>query len=356
MNLLSRFFKKKLDLKHALKVLDKIHPTTIDKLPYRVSCVQRSIKKLKKVEDYVLDLHRFVREAAFARSILIVFPEYNMLDLFTLIPGFKILDTITNRISKRKKRQENEGENERGINKFVYKAFLAISEPSQKLLEGVMVRLAKMYGIYIYTGSYFLKENGKLFNAGTLISNSGEILGRQKKLHLTDLEEKLGLSRGNELYTFETPVGKAAMPVCMDATYFETFYIAAKKGADVVIIPIANAEEYDIYRALRGIWGRVQETYLYGVKASLNGWFFGMHFTGKAGIFAPIEITKEKNGIVAISREYEGDDLITNDLDVKNLRALRRKAEFYGDINMKFEGKYTSILREIIFPSMGKKL
>lgn len=337
MKLLHKFFKKKLALKRALRALDGVHPPLGRKIPFRVSCVQRSIKGLRSIEDYVLDLHRFVRQAAGSRSALIVFPEYNIFDLFTLIPGFKILNTFMTGTSKRKEKEE---ENKKGVSPLIYEAFLAISEPAQKLLEGVMIELAKMYGIYIYTGSYFLEENGKLFNAGTLISDDGEILGRQKKIHLTDFEEAMGLSRGDELHIFESPIGKLAMPVCMDATYFETFYIAAKKGAEVIILPIANAEEYDIYKSLRGIWGRVQETYLYGVKASLNGWFGGMHFTGKAGIFAPIELTERKNGVIAISPAYEGDLLITADLDVEALEIARNNAEFYGDTNAEFEERY----------------
>lgn len=293
----------------------------------------------------MLDLHRFVREAAGSKSALIAFPEYNIFDLFTLVPGFKILNTIMKRTSKRKEKNEEEGEEEKGVSPLIYEAFLAASEPSRRLLEGVMAKLAKMYGIYIYTGSYFLEEDGELFNAGTLISDNGEILGRQKKLHLTDFEEAMGLSRGNELHIFESPIGKLAMPVCMDATYFETFYIAAKKGAEVVILPIANAEEYDIYKSLRGIWGRVQEAYLYGVKASLNGWFGGMHFTGRAGIFAPIEMTERKNGVVAVSPDYEGDLLITADLYINALEMARNNAEFYADTNARFEERYMERLR-----------
>ncbi|MDK2953729.1 nitrilase-related carbon-nitrogen hydrolase [Kosmotoga sp. DU53] len=342
MKLLRRFFEKKLTLKRALRVLDGIHPTSVRKISFRVSCVQRSIKGLRRIDDYVLDLHRFVREAAGSGSALIVFPEYNMFDLFMLIPGFKILNML---MRKTPEGNEERKENEKGVSPLIYEAFLAISEPARRLLEGVMVKLAEMYGIYIYTGSYFLEENGKLFNAGTLISDSGEILGRQKKLHLTDFEEAMGLSRGNELHIFQSPIGKLAMPVCMDATYFETFYIAAKKEADVVILPIANAEEYDVYKALRGIWGRVQETYLYGVKASLNGWFGGMHFTGRAGIFAPIEMTERKNGVVAISPKYEGDLLITADLDIEALEMARKNAEFYGDTNVGFEERYMKRLR-----------
>lgn len=135
-------------------------------------------------------------------------------------------------------------------------------------------------------------------------------------------------------------IGKVVFPVCMDATYFETFIMAAQKGAEIVILPIANMEEYNLWRALRGIWARVQESYVYGAKASLNGWIGGIHFTGKAGIFAPIDITENEDGIIAISPHYEGDCITTAYLDIQKLYETRKKAEYYGDVNKEFERDY----------------
>ncbi|MGB9809282.1 MAG: nitrilase-related carbon-nitrogen hydrolase, partial [Caldanaerobacter sp.] len=167
-----------------------------------------------------------------------------------------------------------------------------------------------------------------------------EILGRQKKIHLTDFEEKIGFERGDELKVFSLDIGKVACPVCMDATYFETFRIAYEMGTDIVLLPIANNEEYNFWRALRGIWPRVQESYVYGAKASLNGWIGGIHFTGRAGIFAPIDITENEDGVLAVSPHYEGDFLVTADLDIAKLHDAREKAEYFGDRNDVFERDY----------------
>jgi hypothetical protein len=94
---------------------------------------------------------------------------------------------------------------------------------------------------------------------------------------------------------------------------------------------------HSLWRALRGIWPRVQESYVYGLKASLNGWIAGMHFTGKAGIFAPIGITPHKNGVIALAPQHEGNYLITACLDIQKLYEERSKAEYYGDKNYVFE-------------------
>jgi hypothetical protein len=65
-----------------------------------------------------------------------------------------------------------------------------------------------------------------------------------------------------------------------------------------------------------------------------------MHFTGKAGVFAPLEITDNRDGVVAISSNYQGDELVTCSVDYRKLRECRSRAEYYGDSNPAFEGEY----------------
>ena len=84
----------------------------------------------------------------------------------------------------------------------------------------------------------------------------------------------------------------------------------------------------------------MQESYLYGLKSSLNGWIAGMHFTGKAGIFAPLSMTEGKDGILSLSPSYEGNHLITANINIKRLYEAREKAEYQEDKNTDFEEKY----------------
>ena len=339
MNVLKYIFKKKVSSKKAEDYVGRvvgIARRSKDYRKVRVSCVQREIKLTSSFEEYAERLKNFVEEAALKDSDIVVFPEYNFFDLFGIIPGFKKIDEYLNGRSKKEGMSASQGGGE-GLLKFIFES---IAGPYQEALEELMKGLAKKYGIYIYTGSYIINENGKLYNGGALISREGEILGRQKKIHLTDFEEKIGLDKENELKVFLLDVGKVACPVCMDATYFETFRMAYEMGADIVLLPIANNEEYNFWRALRGIWPRVQESYVYGAKASLNGWIGGIHFTGRAGIFAPIDITENEDGVLAVSPHYEGDFLVTADLDMAKLHEARKKAEYFGDRNDAFERDY----------------
>jgi len=351
--LIEKWFERKISLERIeryykqLRIEKRRFLEDIDPENIRVSCVQRQIQPVKNIEEYIDMLCGFIDQAVKEGSHLVIFPEYNFFDLFGLIPEFSFLNQILNKkaikVKVKDKDKEKEKEKEshlKGSNHFLTTILKGVAKPIEAGIKRIIALLAKGYGIYIYTGSYILKEKEAIYNAGSLFGSNGNLIGTQKKIHLTDFEVKLGIKRGNKMEVYSLPFGKVVCPICMDATYFETFRIAREIGADIVILPIANLEEYTVWKALRGIWPRVQESYLYGLKSSLNGWMAGMHFTGKAGIFAPLLMTEGKDGILSLSSSYEGNHLITANLNLKRLYEAREKAEYQEDKNVEFEEKY----------------
>lgn len=350
--LLKKWFSMKLSPRRIDRALSRIEAESTGKkasgsetMTVRVSCIQRQIRPAASVGDYIARLDAFVRQAAKEESRLAVFPEYNFFDLFGLIPGFALIDGYLSGKAKSKVRAadrqqaENAEADESGYS-FFYKIFSATSAPIEAALLRIMSALAARYGIYVYSGSYISKRDAALYNSGTLFGPDGSPVLTQNKLHLTEFEINIGLKGDDFLHVFPLFGTKAAMPICMDATYFETFHAARSAGADIVMLPIANMEEYSLWKSLRGIWPRVQEAYVYGLKASLNGWIAGMHFTGKAGIFAPIPLTPDGRGVLSISSRDEGDEVVSADLDFKKLHEAREAAEYYGDTNAVFEKDY----------------
>jgi predicted amidohydrolase len=351
--LIEKWFERKISLERIercykqLRIEKRRFLEDIDPENIRVSCVQRQIQPVKNIEEYIDMLCGFIDQAVKEGSHLVIFPEYNFFDLFGLIPEFSFLNQILNKkaikVKVKDKDKEKDKEKEshlKGSNHFLATIFKGVAKPVEAGIKRIIALLAKEYGIYIYTGSYILKEKGAIYNAGSLFGSDGNLIGTQKKIHLTDFEVKLGIKRGNKMEVYSLPFGKVVCPICMDATYFETFRIAREIGADMVILPIANLEEYTVWKALRGIWPRVQESYLYGLKSSLNGWIAGIHFTGKAGVFAPLLMTEGKDGILSLSSSYEGNHLITANLNIKRLYEAREKAEYQEDKNVEFEEKY----------------
>jgi predicted amidohydrolase len=345
--LIEKWFNKKISLERIEKYCQQLRierrrlSEDVNQENIRVSCVQRQIQPVKNIEEYIDMLCGFIDQAVKEGSHLIIFPEYNFFDLLGLIPGFNFLNQMLNKKAIKVKDKDKEKESHlKGSNHFLTTILKGVAKPIEAGIKRIIARLAKGYGIYIYTGSYILKEKEAIYNAGSLFGSNGNLIGTQKKIHLTDFEVKLGIKRGNKMEVYSLPFGKVVCPICMDATYFETFRIAREIGADIIILPIANLEEYTVWKALRGIWPRVQESYLYGLKSSLNGWMAGMYFTGKAGIFAPLLMTEKKDGVLSLSSSYEGNQLISANLSLKRLYEAREKAEYQEDKNVEFEEKY----------------
>jgi len=348
--LIEKWFNRKISLERIEKYCQQLRiekrrlSEDVNPENIRVSCVQRQIYPVNSIERYIDMLCGFIDQAVKDNSHLIIFPEYNFFDLFSLIPGFSFLNQILNKKAEKVKVQDKDKDeresNLKGNNYFLTTIFKGIAKPIEVGIKRIVSLLAKGYGIYIYSGSYILKEKEKIYNVGSLYGPDGNLIGTQKKMHLTDFEVKLGIKRASKMEAYSLLFSKVVCPICMDATYFEAFRIAREIGADMVILPIANLEEYSTWKALRGIWPRVQESYLYGLKSSLNGWIAGMHFTGKAGIFAPLSMTEKKDGVLSLSPSYEGSHLITANLNIKRLYEAREKAEYYGDKNVEFEKEY----------------
>ncbi|WP_353892300.1 nitrilase-related carbon-nitrogen hydrolase [Proteinivorax hydrogeniformans] len=345
-DLLKNLFEKKLShqnlSKYCASVTKTYNDNKVDAGNFKVSCVQREINVVRDVKDYINCVSLLVEQAAKEGSNLVVFPEYNFFDLLGIIPGFSSVNRYANKRAVKsfnsKKSAQKKAEPKQ--NPFLRSILASTANPIADGIKFIYSSLAKEYNIYIYTGTYIENREGVLFNTGALFDNDGKLVGAQDKIHLTDFEVSIGLDRANNLKVYELPWGKIAFPICMDATYFETFQLARELGADIVIIPIANMEEYSLWRALRGMWPRVQESYVYGLKSSLNGWIGGMHFTGKAGIFAPLSITDKKDGLVEIAPEHEGSYVITAELDIQKLYMARQKDQYYGDKNYAFEKEY----------------
>ncbi|HAN86236.1 MAG TPA: hypothetical protein DCQ13_01175 [Firmicutes bacterium] len=137
------------------------------------------------------------------------------------------------------------------------------------------------------------------------------------------IEAEWGISPGSSIPTFNLGGVIVSVPICMDATYFETFRMARFAGADIVAIPSANPEPYNLWYALRGIWPRVQESQVYGIGASMVGQFAGQEFTGRSALLAPLELSPGGDGILAQTMTSDREDVVFAEFDLSLLYKLR---------------------------------
>ncbi|MGB4214504.1 MAG: nitrilase-related carbon-nitrogen hydrolase [Dethiobacteria bacterium] len=285
----------------------------------KAAALQVKIRLFKEPLDYAAEMHRRVAEAAAAGAQLVAFPEDNNLPLLGFLPG---LEEVGETLS--------DGEPEAppiaaGAPEITVAEVIRYAGPVMApFLETLYSSLAASYGIYLMAGSFLLPDGERVVNRAFLYGPDGKLIGTQDKVHLMPIEVEWGISAGREFNLFETAAGKIAAPVCMDATFFETFRILELQGAEIVIIPIANPEPYNYWLALRGIWPRVQECPVYGIKSALVGKLLGFEFTGRAGIFAPAELTPGGSGVLAEVESPEEEGMAVAEMDLEALQELRR--------------------------------
>ncbi len=109
---------------------------------------------------------------------------------------------------------------------------------------------AKEYGCYIIF-NLCLKEGVECYNASLLIDRQGEIVGIQKKTHLTVTELEKGNSPGEGHDVFETDFGKIGIQICWDHYFSAPEETLNDKGAEIVFVSsIGDANEKSIARAM----------------------------------------------------------------------------------------------------------
>lgn len=298
----------------------------------KIASAQVKLKMFSEPLEYVETMFRFVKQAYCEGAQIIVFPEYNFLQLLGMLPG------IDKAIPKNKPLENFNELHFEDVNILDVVSFLT---PVMKtIFTTTYSELARRFGIYIITGSVLLsEEDGNVYSVAMLYDDKGRLVGQQKKLHLMPVEAEMGINCGQEIKVFDTKLGKIAFPICMDATYFETFRMLELMGADIVFLPIADSD-YNEWKALRGIWPRVQESSVYGVKSALVGEILGMYFAGKSGIFAPIELTKNKDGILVEAESTDKEELVIGKINLNRLYEFRRQKQIIGDRNLQLYERY----------------
>lgn len=295
-----------------------------------VAAIQGELKLVSRVEEYVAQMFHYTAEAAGKGADLVVFPEDNGAHLVGLLPGIGDLDPSLEMDQALKEMTGDEV--------TVGGLFNYLSPVTNQVFHHTFSRLAQMFQVYIMPGSIIIPgEDGQMINRAFLYDSRGQLVGSQTKTHLLPIEVTWGLSCGQELQVFDTPLGRLAFPVCMDASYYETFRLLTLMGAEIILLPTANPEEYNYYKALRGIWPRVQENLVYGVKSTLVGQAFGLTLTGKAGIYAPLELTRSQDGVINESANHDREDVVVAMLDLEALRKKRANEARAGKYRFNLE-------------------
>lgn len=94
--------------------------------------------------------------------------------------------------------------------------------------------------------NFYIKDKLKKYDMSLLIDNHGQMIGKQKMVHIAQVEQFYE----QDYYTpseegfqvFDTPLGRIGIVICFDQHYPESIRTSVCKGADLIIIPTANTK------------------------------------------------------------------------------------------------------------------
>ncbi len=161
------------------------------------------------------------------------------------------------------------------------------------------------------------------YNTALLFSPEGQAAGKQRQTHRSERERAWGMSVGDELPVFGTDIGRLGLVLGEEVRHPEVARILALQGANILIHPAAlpaardaTGENDEAY--LIDLWREVQANQVFGVQANL----VGPAYRGRSAIYAPVEMTEGKRGMLARAQSDADAETIAAELDFDALQRV----------------------------------
>ena len=183
---------------------------------------------------------------------------------------------------------------------------------------------AKEIGVYLHTGSFVEKKNGKYYNSSYLISPEGNVLANYFKVHLFgyNSRETQLLSPGDSIVTVRTPLGNIGLATCYDLRFPELFRRMVEQGVEIFLIcsawPYPRLEHWLMLNRVRAL-----ENQCFLISANSVGLNQGVQFVGHS------MITDPWGTIIAGAGDKEV--IIKSEIDLAELEAARQQFPALAD-------------------------
>jgi predicted amidohydrolase/ribosomal protein S18 acetylase RimI-like enzyme len=264
----------------------------------RVCLAQWQMRRISSFAEFAQNVDFFIDTADVYHCHFLVFPELFTAQLFSTIDP-----TFDDRAAIR-----------------------ALAGMTDRYIEMFRER-AMRSRLYIIGGSHpVLRDDGKIYNTAHLFSPTGKVY-HQDKLHVTPNERKnWGITPGDGMKLFDTPLGRIAIQVCYDIEFPELARIQTFAGAEVIFVPFSTDEKKAYYRVRHTAQARAVENYVYvaiagnvGNLPSVRSYLLNY---GQSAIFTPSDFAFPPNAVQA-EAEANMETVVIGDLDLSSLAQQR---------------------------------
>src|SRR5579863_1180310 len=173
-------------------------------------------------------------------------------------------------------------------------------------------QLAAQYACYIATSLPEVDPSTNVYyNSMALIGPSG-LTGVYRKIHSYISEPRWARDGDLDFPVWDTPLGRLAGNICMDAEFFEAARIPALRGADVLLFPTNWLEE----KCPSNRWlARAFENGVYFIAANRCGLERGVQFSGGSCVLDP-------DGAIQACLD-NGEGIVYGEVDLRRSRDKR---------------------------------
>lgn len=173
--------------------------------------------------------------------------------------------------------------------------FLARAQEMERIYLTTFIKAARRFEAWIIAGSAALRwgQTNRVFNTSPVITPTGQVLYRQHKVNLVELEGKGGLDLEpaplNYVSAVQSPFGALGVAICLDAFQVELRKRLQALGASILIQPSANPGPWNDWQRedwLRSSYQAVAQNkeFHLAVNPMLVGSFWDLRFEGQSSI------------------------------------------------------------------------
>ena len=185
--------------------------------------------------------------------------------------------------------------------------------------------ISKKYKLHIVLGALPEQDSDKIYVTSYFFDKNGEILGKQRKIHLYSFESKK-YSKGDKFKIFNTEFGKIGIAICFDLNAFpEVARAFALKGTDLIFNPVMvfedGIENWHIYLKSRALENRIP---IVGVN-SIGKTPRGFNLTGESLL---IQFKKGHESPAKLSfhnGKKSEEEIIISEIDISYPKIIRKK-------------------------------
>ncbi len=225
-------------------------------------------------------------------------------------------------------------------------------------VEGEFRELASRHGVWILPGSMFEEDDGQIYNTATVISPSGEVVGRYRKI-FPFAPYEAGVSSGTEFLVFDVDdVGRFGVSICYDIWFPETTRTLTAMGAEVLLHPVMTGTiDRDVELSIARANAAMFQCYVFDI----NGLDAGG--AGRSAVIDPAGTVLHQGG--------SQEEIIPIEIDLELVRRQRevglmglgqlhksfrdREADFAVYDRKRFDETYLQSLGPLAMPAKGSR-